>query len=211
MKPNIRLVFQGDSITDAGRDKRNYHDMGNGYPRYASEILSEAFPEVTFSFINQGLSGNRSGQLFDRLYPDAIAFEPDIISILIGVNDVWHRHSYKPVNTTDEQFEVNLRTILTQIREMTQAKIVMLQPFLLDAEANADIRPEIDRIIPIVNRLASVYADAYIRLDELFTEAMKTQPEPLYYSGDGVHPNANGAAFIGQHYAEAVKPLIERL
>ena len=185
--------------------------MGNGYPRYASEILSEAFPEVTFEFINQGISGNRSGQLFDRLYPDAIAFEPDIISILIGVNDVWHRHSYKPVLTTDEQFEVNLRTILTQLREMTQAKIVMLQPYLLDAEANASMRPEIDRIIPIVDTLAAAYADAYVRLDELFAEAIKAQPESCYYSGDGVHPNANGAAFIAAHYVEAVKPLIERL
>ena len=211
MKSNIRLVFQGDSITDAGRDKRNYHDMGNGYPRYASEILSEAFPEVRFEFINQGLSGHRSGQIFDRLHPDAIAFEPDVISLLIGVNDVWHRHGAKPILTTDEQFEVNLRTILTKIREMTQAKILLLQPFLLDAPNVQKMRPELDRIIPIVDKLAATYADAYVRLDELFAEAIPAQPEPLYYSDDGVHPNANGAAFIGRHYAEAIKPLIERL
>ncbi len=211
MKQHVRLVFQGDSITDAGRDKRNYHDMGNGYPRYASEILSGAFPEVTFEFINQGLSGNRSGQLFDRLYPDAIAFEPDVISILIGVNDVWHRHAAKPVLTTDEQYEVNLRTILTLLRERTNAKIVVLQPFLLDADANAYMRPEVDRIIAIANKLAAEYADVYIPLDERFAEAMKTQPEPMFYSADGVHPNDNGRAFIGKIYAEAVAPLIETL
>ena len=211
MKERIRIVFQGDSITDAGREKRNYHDMGAGYPHYASERLSAAFPQVTFEFINQGLSGNRSGQLFDRLYPDAIAFAPDVISILIGVNDIWHRHSYKPVMTTDEQYEVNLRTILVTLRQMTSAKIVVLQPFLLDAEANADMRPEIDRIIPIANKLAAEYADVYIPLDELFAEALKTQPEPCYYSADGVHPNDNGRAFIGKIYAEAVAPLIETL
>ena len=185
--------------------------MGNGYPRYVTEELAATFPEVTFEFINQGIGGNRSGQLFDRIHTDAIAFEPDIISILIGVNDVWHRYSYKPVLTTDEQFEVNLRTILEKIREMTQAKILLLQPYLLDAEKSASMREEVDRIIAIVDKLAATYADAYVRLDELFTEAMKTQPEPLYYSGDGVHPNANGAAFIARHYVEAVKPLIERL
>ena len=211
MKKNVRIVFQGDSITDAGREKRNYHDMGAGYPHYAAEHLSAAFPQVTFEFINQGISGNRSGQLFDRLYPDAIAFDPDVISILIGVNDVWHRHSYKPVMTTDEQYEVNLRTILTTLRQMTSAKIVVLQPFLLDAEANAHLRPEIDRIIPIANKLAAEYADVYIPLDELFAEEMKSQPEPCYYSGDGVHPNDNGRAFIGKLYAEAVAPLIETL
>ena len=211
MKQHIRLVFQGDSITDAGRDKRNYHHMGNGYARFATEAISEAFPEVSFEFINQGLSGNRSGQLFDRIHTDGIAFEPDIISVLIGVNDVWHRHSYKPVLTTDEQFEVNLRTILEKIREMTQAKILLLQPYLLDAEENASMRPEVDRVIAIVDKLAATYADAYVRLDELFAEAITVQPEPLYYSGDGVHPNANGAAFIARHYVEAVKPLIECL
>ncbi len=211
MKKNVTLVFQGDSITDAGREKRNYHDMGAGYPHYASKILSEAFPEVTFEFINQGLSGNRSGQLFDRLYPDAIAFAPDVISILIGINDVWHRHSSKPVMTTDEQYEVNLRTILVTLREKTAAKIVVLQPFLLDAEANVGMRPEVDRIISIANKLAAEYADVYIPLDELFAEAMKAQPEPCYYSADGVHPNDNGRAFIGKIYAEAIAPLLETL
>ena len=211
MKPNIRLVFQGDSITDAGRDKRNYHHMGNGYPKYVAETLAADFPEVSFEFINQGLSGHRSGQIFDRLHPDAIAFEPDVISLLIGVNDVWHRHGAKPILTTDEQFEVNLRTILTKIREMTQAKILLLQPFLLDAPNVQKMRPELDRIIPIVDKLAATYADAYVRLDELFAEAIPAQPEPLYYSDDGVHPNANGAAFIADHYVKAIKPLIERL
>ena len=67
----MKIVFQGDSITDAGRDKRNYHHMGNGYPKYTAEILTEQFPEVEFEFINQGISGNRTCQLFDRFYPDA--------------------------------------------------------------------------------------------------------------------------------------------
>ena len=73
----IKLLFQGDSITDAGRDKRNYHDVGPGYPKYASEILVEKHPEIDFEFINFGISGNRTCQLFDRLYTDAIAFRPD--------------------------------------------------------------------------------------------------------------------------------------
>ena len=208
---SVKIVFQGDSITDAGRDKRNYHDMGQGYPRYASEHLCAAHPDVTFEFINQGIGGNRSGQLFDRLYADAIAFDPDVLSILIGVNDVWHRYSKNPVSTTDEQYEVNFRTILTELKAKTHAKIVILQPFLLDAPGTAQMRSEIDRILPIVKKLADAYADVYIPLDELFAEAMKSQPEPLYYSADGVHPNDNGRAFIGKIYAEAVAPLIETL
>ena len=81
----MRILFQGDSITDAGRDRRNYHHLGSGYPKYAAELISAAHPEIDFEFIDLGISGNRTCQLFDRLYPDAITLNPDIISIMIGM------------------------------------------------------------------------------------------------------------------------------
>ena len=207
----ITLVFQGDSITDAGRDKRNYHDMGRGYPLYASQHLAEANPDVEFEFINFGISGNRTSQLFDRLYDDGIAFEPDIISFLIGVNDVWHRFGGHKIATTDAQLELNYRCILERIRRETNAKIVMLAPFLLDKEPFEGMREDVIRAQAIVRRLAEEFADVYIPLDEHFEEALKTQPEPLYYSGDGVHPNDNGRMFIGKLYADAVDPIIKEL
>ena len=207
MSKRIKLIFQGDSITDAGRDKRNYHHMGNGYPKYAAELIAAAHPEIEFEFINFGISGNRTDQLFDRIYADGIAFQPDIISILIGINDIWHRKNN--IFTTDEQIEVNYRAILTLLREKTNAKIVMLAPYVLDAVANSYLADDLRKILPIIRKLANEFADVYIPLDEIFEEALKTQPEPLYYSGDGVHPNANGAAFIGQKYAEAVEPLLK--
>ena len=207
MSKKIKLLFQGDSITDAGRDKRNYHDMGKGYPKYAAELIAEKHPEIEFEFINFGISGNRTDQLFDRIYADGIAFQPDIISILIGINDIWHRKNN--IFTTDEQIETNYRAILTLLREKTNAKIVMLAPYVLDAASNSYLADDLRKILPIIRKLADEFADVYIPLDEIFEEALKTQPEPLYYSGDGVHPNANGAAFIGQKYAEAVEPLLK--
>lgn len=119
----MKIVFQGDSITDAGRDKRNYHDMGRGYPKYATEMINETFPNMDIDFINLGISGNRTDQLFDRLYTDAIAFEPDIISILIGINDVWHRHGASHIETTDAQIETNYRAILRRLHTQSKAKL----------------------------------------------------------------------------------------
>lgn len=203
----MRILFQGDSITDAGRDKRNYHDLGSGYPFYAARIIAESYPELDIEFINLGISGNRSGQLFDRLYPDAISLQPDIISILIGINDIWHRHNAH-IMTSDSQFELNYRTILSEIREKTSAKVMMISPFLLDAPANAHLRPDLEKIKPIVKRLADEFADVFIPLDEYFAEALKTQPESCYYSVDGVHPNAKGAEFIGKIYADAIKSIL---
>ena len=207
----IKLVYQGDSITDAGRDKRNYHQMGNGYPKYATELLNERFPDLEIEFINQGISGNRTSQLFDRLYVDALAFEPDVISILIGINDVWHRYGSGKIATTDKQIETNYRAILERIKRETKAKIVMLSPYVLDADDKTMMKEDLKTILPIIRGLAEEFADVYIPLDVHFEEALKTQPEPKYYSADGVHPNANGAAFIGKLYAEAVTPLIQGL
>ena len=205
----MRILFQGDSITDAGRDKRNYHNLGNGYPKYAAELIKAEFPDA--EFIDLGIGGNRTDQLFDRLYADAIALEPDVISILIGINDIWHRYGGSKIATTDEQFTLNYRTILSQLREKTNAKIMMICPFLLDAEKTQHLRPDLDRIIPIVEKLAAEFADVYMPLDAIMTEAMKTQPEPLFFSADGVHPNANGAAYIGEKYAEYILPLLKSL
>ena len=118
-----------------------------------------------------GISGNRTDQLFDRLYPDAIDFEPDIISILIGVNDIWHRHSHN-IKTTDEQLEVNYLTILTELRKVTKAKIVMLAPFALDAPASDGICG-----VQLANAmLLSTWLDKEIEIpfdDVLFYEELK--------------------------------------
>lgn len=208
----IKILFQGDSITDAGRDKRNYHHMGNGYPKYASALIAENNPDVEFEFINFGISGNRTSQLFDRLYTDAIAFEPDIISILIGINDIWHRYGGGKVATTDAQIELNYRSILERLRRETNAKIVILSPYLLKREStDADaVREDLKTVLTIVRKLADEFADVYIPLDEHFAVA-EPLSEPYFYSNDGVHPNANGAEFIGKLYADAVKPLIEEI
>jgi len=204
----IKILFQGDSITDAGRDKRNYHHMGNGYPKFAAEFISKAHPETEFEFINFGISGNRTCQVFDRLYKDGIEFQPDIFSILIGINDVWHRYGGDRVATTDAQIETNYRAILERVKRETNAKIIMLSPYLLDCEDKPLMREDLKSVLPIVRKLAEEFADVYVPLDEKFAEALKTQPEPKFYSGDGVHPNQNGAEFIGKLYAEAVESLL---
>ena len=204
----IKLLFQGDSITDAGRDKRNYYDLGNGYPKYAAELIKANHPDTEFEFINLGISGNRTSELFDRFYNDGIALQPDVISILIGVNDVWHRYGAARIMTTDEQIALNYREILKRIKNETNAKIVMLSPFSLDAPATQCMKADLNKVIAIIRSLAEEYADAYIPLNELFDEAMKTQPQPLFYSNDGVHPNENGIKLIAEHYAQTIKELL---
>ena len=205
----IKILFQGDSITDAGRDRRNYHHMGNGYAKYASELIRAAYPDVEFEFINFGISGNRSGQLFDRIYLDGIAFQPDIMSILIGVNDVWHRYNPEHVYTTDAQYELNYRCTLDFIREKTNAKLLLLQPYTLN-EHQAEMRDDVVKVIKIADKIAEEYADGYIRLDEIM-RADENHNDPTYFSFDGVHPNQTGAQYIAKLYLDAIKPMIDEI
>lgn len=203
----MKILFQGDSITDAGRDTENYHDMGDGYPKYASAMLTDSYSDIDFEFINLGISGHRTEDLLSRLESDFIEINPDIVSILVGVNDVWHRHLVPPVNTSYEQIEANYRAILTAIKERTNAKIFMIQPFLIGMDW---LRPELEQLKIIVDRLADEFADVYLRLDEIFTSDEKWQEDNTYYSEDGVHPNDNGSCFIGEKYLKAIAQLIER-
>ena len=207
----MKILFQGDSITDAGRDHRNYHHMGNGYPKYASELITQAFPDTEFEFINLGISGNRTEHLVERLEADFIEIQPDIVSILIGVNDVWHHYAFEYVETTDEQFEKNYRTVLDAIKSRTNARILMIQPFLLESvdPAKQELCEELARKQAIVKQLADEYADAYLPLDEILHR--ETEEEPAYYAADGVHPTPDGACFIGEAYLGAIAPLVELL
>ena len=202
----MRILFQGDSITDAGRDRRNYHNLGNGYPKYAACAIEKAFPEKDIEFINLGISGNRTDQLFDRIKYDAVDLQPDIVSVLIGINDIWHRAI--GVGTTDAQIDLNYRCILDRLKNETNAKIMILSPYLLDVDDKPRMREGLKTVLPMIRKIADEYADVYVPLDELFEEALKTQPEPRFYSGDGVHPNENGARFIGEHYAKAIEKLL---
>ncbi len=207
----MKILFQGDSITDAGRDRNDPHDLGNGYPKYAAAMIADAFPNMDFEFLNLGISGNRTENLLDRMQEDLIDVQPDLVSVLLGINDVWHRHSHG-IETTDRQFEENYRKILQRIREETNAKIVLILPFLLPSpDGKEQWSEEVQRVTAIVRRLASEYADVTLPLCECFAKALPDAPDPFFYSKDGVHPNAEGACFIGEQYFTAVTPLLESM
>ena len=203
----MKILFQGDSITDANRNRANIHDLGQGYVKYAAPLIAAARPDTEFEFIDLGISGNRSDDILARTQTDIVDIDPDVVSILIGINDVWHRHS-SGREMTDEQFEANYRAVLERIRKETHAKILILCPFLLPSSDKEGWRCEVESICTIVRRLADEYADAYLPLDEKFAAALPSAPTPLHYSIDGVHPNTAGAEFIGGLYCEAILPLI---
>ena len=202
-----RILFQGDSITDAGRARDNDINLGVGYPYLVEATLKFENPNE-YAVFNRGVSGNRIVDLYARIKSDFINLAPDYASILIGINDIWHRYGAGRIMTTDDQLILNYRTILTELKAKTNAKIMILSPYLLDCDDKDAMREDLNRVLPRISELAREFADVYVPLDEHFAKAIPLAPTKMYYSGDGVHPNANGAEFIGKLYAEAIEALL---
>lgn len=201
----MKILFQGDSITDAGRDRSNIHNLGHGYPFYTAKAITELFPNAEFEFIDLGISGNRAENLRDRWTADAVEIQPDVISILIGINDTWHRAANKDW-MPDSYFEECYRGILERLKKETKAKIIILEQFLLPVADKEFFRADLDPKIQITRKLAREYADVFIPLDGLFAAA-SVGTAPTEFAADGVHPTAKGAQFIAEQYLEAFKKL----
>ena len=202
----MRLLFQGDSITDAGRNRSDLHDLGGGYPKYAAAFIKELFPDADIEFIDKGVGGDQTKDLVARLEDDFIALQPDLVSVMIGINDTWHHaadRSYIPHDVFEERY----RTVLTALKERTNAKIVIIEPFLIPIEDKLHFREDLDPKIQIVRKLAREYADVFIPTDGLLASAFIGN-DPLKFAADGVHPTAYGAEYIGKLYAEYTKDLI---
>ena len=205
----MKILFQGDSITDWGRDRNDIHNLGNGYPKYAAKLLTERYPDIDFEFINLGISGNQTKDLVARLDTDFIDIQPGIVSILIGINDTWH-HAEQKDWIPNEIFEERYRTVLTAIKEKTNAKIMMMEPFLIPTEDKAFFREDLAPKIEIIRKLAREFADIYLPTDGLLASAF-IGDDPLSYAADGVHPTAKGAEFIGMLYCEYISDIIDSI
>lgn len=205
----IRLLFQGDSITDMGRDRHDIHSLGWGYPRYAAPLIVERFPNKEFEFIDKGVGGDQTSNLVERLEEDFINLQPDVVSILIGINDVWHRagdRSWLP----DEVFEERYRKVLEALKTRTNAKIMLMEPFLIPVDDKLYFREDLYRKIEVVRKLAREYADVYLPTDGLLQSAF-IGDDPLSFAEDGVHPTEKGARYIAGLYCDYISKIIEKM
>ena len=197
------ILFFGDSITDAGR-RDDPAGLGDGYVRIIAEHFADARPDL--AVVNRGISGNRTGDLIARLDADCIDEAPDVVSILIGINDVWRRYDDGDA-TSAEQFEANLRTILTAIRERTSAAIVILEPFLLAATDKLRFREDLDPKIEIERRLADEFGAIFVPVDDVLAQHA-TQRSPEAIAGDGIHPTPAGHRILADTWLDATADLL---
>jgi lysophospholipase L1-like esterase/RimJ/RimL family protein N-acetyltransferase len=197
----LTVLFQGDSITDCGRNRHDLASLGDGYVYQ----LKQSLPMV--NVINKGISGDRTAELLARWQDDVIAYQPDVLSLLCGVNDVWHYFNFgKPID--EETFESNYRKLIHMTKEQSpHTKMFLIEPFSFSIGAfDASWRPMLNSFINIVAKLAKEENLPLIHMDEHMKSWEKTYGAAAL-CGDGVHPTELGHQLM----ASVLKPVIRNL
>ncbi|MCE5328447.1 MAG: SGNH/GDSL hydrolase family protein [Planctomycetaceae bacterium] len=205
-----RLLFQGDSITDMqwGRNEadRN-HYLGHSYVYLIAARLGVDMPAARLEFFNRGVSGNAITDLKNRWQSDAIDMRPDLLSILVGVNDVGRAGE---AGVALDAWEADYRSILDASRKANPAlRLVLLDPFVLPTGKLADKdqwrlwRGQVEKLNVIVERLAADYQAVHICTQQIF-DAAAAAVEPAHWMWDGVHPLPQGHELIARHWLQEV-------
>jgi lysophospholipase L1-like esterase len=194
LDPRRSIVFAGDSVTDCGR-RDDPESLGDGYVRDLFDDLGPQRPRI----VNVGISGNRAVDLEARWQTDVLAHQPDVVSVLIGINDTWRRYDEDdPTSAAD--FESSYRALL----EPLQAKLVLVEPFLLAVKDEQHAwREDLDPKIEVVRRLATEYGAILVPADVEFTKQAAIVGATTL-ADDGVHPTAAGHRLLADLWRRTV-------
>ncbi len=201
-----KILFQGDSITDANRTRESESYLGSGYPNFVSGILAIQYPEK-YKVINRGVSGNKISDLLLRLRKDIIDIAPDYLSILIGINDVWHEVDGQ--NGIDANlFEKVFTVLMDEVSlKLPNTKVIIMEPFVLKGwETNRDegtwkyFYEETLKRAEVCKKIAKKYKALYIPLQKFLEEEQNKYADESYLLRDGVHPTAAGALVIANEW-----------
>lgn len=202
------VLLQGDSITDAGRSREtasepnNQKALGGGYAFMAAANLLNAVPDL--KIFNRGISGHKVPQLADRWQADCLDIKPNVLSILIGVNDIWHKRNGNYKGTL-ESYESDYHALVERtLTALPSVKLVICEPFVLKCGAIDDSWfPEFDGYRAAARRVAEKAKAVFVPFQSMFDEAVKLAP-PEHWAKDGVHPSPFGAALMAHTWTQAV-------
>ena len=218
----MKIVLFGDSITDAGRNREQNQpnvpsSYGYSYPIFIANSLYREDP-INYQVYNRGIGGNRIVDLYARIKQDVWNLQPDVLSILIGINDIWHEIDSK--NGVDiERFEKIYRMLIEDtLKVLPNLKIILCEPFVLEGTAtkNTDAMPdrferfcEVYKYAEVVKKLAAEYGLHFLPLQQKFNENAEKYGVEVF-ALDGVHPLIPGATLIADEWLKLFKEKIEK-
>ncbi len=206
----MKILFQGDSITDFGRDYADIAHFGRGYALLVKAELGFENPGK-YEFINKGISGNRITDVYARIKSDIINLKPDVMSLLIGVNDVWHDFKESPNGVDADKYYKIYDLLIEEVKTaLPEIKIMIFEPFVLKASATEEkwelFKKEVLKRAEMAKKIALKHNLPFVELQKGFDELEKSM-EASYWLYDGVHPTPMGHEFIKKEWIKAFKNL----
>ena len=207
-----KILFQGDSITDCGRSREVLTDVGNGYPYLVRAHYGLEKPGQ-FEIMNRGISGNRSVDVYARIKADIINLKPDYLSILMGVNDVWHELAIGNGVDTPKFEKIYTMLIEEVLEALPNIKLMILEPYAMPGMATEGtledgrdkytvFRKDTEDKAAACRRVAQKFNIPFVPLQAKLDEMQKAYGTESV-SGDGVHPNVTGHLLIARAWMEA--------
>jgi lysophospholipase L1-like esterase len=200
--PGMRVLFQGDSITDCNRTAGSNHTLGDGYAFFVATQLGAASPERNLTFLNRGVSGNTVNDLAMRWKEDTLRLNPDVLSILIGINDSVRQ---VPLEEFEEGYD---RLLAATVSANPKLRLVICEPFALPAgERKAGFQQwfaDVRNRQQIAERLAAKYHAPLVRFQKVFDDACKREP-PDHWIADGIHPTEAGHQLMADEWIRVVR------
>ena len=211
LKKGDAILFQGDSITDAGRDKKNQDKandqapLGRGYPLYIGSDLLGSHPQLDLQIYNRGISGHKVPQLQARWKKDTLDLKPAVLSILIGVNDMWHKMNGKYDGTVQTYLEGFDALIKETQKKLPKTTIVICEPFALKCGAvKNNWFPEMDKRRAAAKEVAQENKTLWVPFQSMFDDAIAAGTKPQHWARDGVHPTFSGHSLMAQTWRKVV-------
>jgi len=203
------ILFQGDSITDARRNRdvaepNTPHGLGSGYVNFIATSMMGVKANEELQIYNKGISGNKVYQLAERWEEDCLALQPDVISILIGVNDYWHKYQGN-YDGTVEVYETDYRKLLERTQEeLPNVELVICEPFAVKGgtAVKDDWFPEFDGYRAVAKKMADEFEATFVPYHSIFEDLLENAPAS-YWCPDGVHPAPPGNYAMGQAWLRA--------
>lgn len=211
IKQNDIILFQGDSITDNGRAKDNLlpndiQALGRGYAMLAASAMLNKYAKKNLKIYNRGISGHKVPQLQDRWQADCIDLAPSVLSILVGVNDYWHKRSGNYSGTAQLYKEQYQKLLDTTLERFPQLRLIIAEPFAVKNVKHVDDSwfPEFAHYQEVASDIAKEYKAVFLPYQSIFDTACKRAPGD-YWTTDGVHTSAAGADLMAKNWLNCFK------
>ncbi|KLV25736.1 G-D-S-L family lipolytic protein [Niallia circulans] len=208
MVANQRFVFIGDSITHAGK-MEDREGIGYGYVRYIKDYFTINQPEALPSIVNKGINGNRITDLEQRWEADVLSLRPDLVSISIGINDVWRQLDQPQLEqVTPAKFSTIYNRLLEKVKKETNASIFLMEPTVIEEAIEAEGNILLKDYVSVIHHIAAKYAAVVVPTHQVFMEYLQKQNHQVLTT-DGVHMNSAGNMLMAQTWLQVYKKFKE--